>query len=116
MTERTPPSVCALLADLHAYRLRTMAPADLQVNIDQRRLLEDTADRAAFVRAGDVVEPFSLPEVHGGTITLTDLLRDGPAVLLFFRYAGCPACSITADADDRRDRSEQRRALRRRSP
>jgi peroxiredoxin len=94
MTEPTPPSVCALLADLHAYRLRSMAPADLQVNIDQRQLLEDTADRAAFVRAGDVVEPFSLPEVHGGTITLTDLLLDGPVVLLFFRYAGCPACNI----------------------
>jgi peroxiredoxin len=71
-----------------------MAPADLQVNIDQRQLLEDTADRAAFVQAGAVVEPSSLPEVHGGTITLTDLLRAGPAVLLFFRYAGCPACNI----------------------
>jgi peroxiredoxin len=94
MTERPAPSVCALLADLHAYRQQTMAPADLQVNIDQRQLLEDTADRAAFVRAGDVVEPFSLPEVHGGTITLAGLLADGPAVLLFFRYAGCPACNI----------------------
>src|ERR1700733_11085304 len=83
MTERPVPSVGKLLADLHAYRLNTMAPADLQVNIDQRALLERSADRSAFVRAGDVVEPFSLPEVHGG-----------PAVLLFFRYAGCPACNI----------------------
>jgi hypothetical protein len=33
MTERPAPSVCALLADLHAYRLKTMAAADLQVNI-----------------------------------------------------------------------------------
>ena len=94
MTDRPPPSVCQLLADLHAYRLRTMAPADLQVNIDQRQLLEDTADRAAFVKAGDVVEPFSLPEVLGGTIELDRLLADGPVVLLFFRYEGCPACNI----------------------
>jgi peroxiredoxin len=94
MTEKPPPSVCALLADLHAYRLRTMAPADLQANIDQRQLLEETADRASFVRAGTVVEPFELPEVHGGTVTLDGLLASGPAVLLFFRYAGCPACNI----------------------
>jgi hypothetical protein len=61
-----------------------MAKEDLQVNIDQRQLLEDTADRAGFVRAGDVIEPFSLPEVHGGTVDLEHLLADGPAVLLFF--------------------------------
>jgi hypothetical protein len=40
MTHRTAPSVRQLLADLHAYRVQTMARADLQVNIDQRRLLE----------------------------------------------------------------------------
>jgi peroxiredoxin len=94
MTERSAPSVRQLLADLHAYRLKTMASADLQVNIDQRALLERTADRSAFVRAGDVVETFHLPEVHGGTVELDRLLASGPAVLLFFRYAGCPACNI----------------------
>ncbi len=94
MTDQPAPSVCQLLADLHAYRQRTMAPADLQVNIDQRRLLEDTADRAAFVKAGDPVPPFSLPEVLGGTIGLDRQLADGPVVLVFFRYEGCPACNI----------------------
>jgi peroxiredoxin len=94
MTDRTGPSVCQLLADLHAYRVQTMPPADLQVNIDQRQLLEDTADRAAFVKAGDVVEPFALPEVQGETIELGRLLAAGPVVLLFFRYEGCPACNI----------------------
>jgi peroxiredoxin len=95
MTEQPVPSVRQLLADLHAYRLGAMAPADLQVNIDQRALLERTADRSAFVQAGDVVEPFSLPEVHGSTVELDRLLDHGPAVLLFFRYAGCPACNIS---------------------
>jgi peroxiredoxin len=94
MTDRPGPSVCQLLADLHAYRVQTMPAADLQVNIDQRQLLEDTADRAAFVKAGDIVEPFALPEVHGGTIELDRLLAAGLVVLLFFRYEGCPACNI----------------------
>jgi peroxiredoxin len=92
--QRPAPSVNQLLADLHAYRLQTMAKEDLQVNIDQRQLLEDTADRAAFIKAGDTVGLFSLPEVHGGTVELESLLATGPVVLLFFRYAGCPACNI----------------------
>jgi peroxiredoxin len=87
-------SVTQLLADLHAYRVQNLAKEDLQANIDQRQLLEDTADRSAFVRAGDVLEPFTLPEVHGGTVELDQLLAGGPAVLLFFRFANCPACNI----------------------
>jgi peroxiredoxin len=93
--DRPAPSVTRLLADLHAYRLKTMAPADLQANIDQRRLLEATAHRDAFVQVGDVVEPFALPEVLGGTVELAELLTAGPVVLLFFRFAGCPACNIS---------------------
>jgi peroxiredoxin len=61
---------------------------------DQRRHLEETADRAAWVKPGDVIEPFVLPEVLGGTIDLAELLADGPVVLLFFRLANCPACNI----------------------
>jgi peroxiredoxin len=95
MSDRPTPTVTGLLAELHAYRVQTMAPAALAANIDQRRLLEETADREAFVKAGDVVEPFTLPEVLGGTVDLDQLLAAGPVVLLFFRFAGCPACNIS---------------------
>ena len=95
MPDRPIPTVTGLLADLHAYRVQTMDAAALQANIDQRRLLEETADRDAFVKAGDVVEPFTLPEVLGGTVDLEQLLAAGPVVLLFFRFAGCPACNIS---------------------
>jgi peroxiredoxin len=83
-----------LLADLHAHRVATMRAEELAVNINQRQLLVDTADRSHFVKVGDIVAPFSLPEVQGGTVTLDGLLTQGPAVLIFFRFAGCPACNI----------------------
>ena len=44
---------------------------------------------------GDVVEPFRLPEALGGVVDLDRLLEAGPVVLLFFRFAGCPACNIS---------------------
>lgn len=87
-------SLHQLLADLHAERVRTWDPAKLQVNIDQRRELVDAFDPATAVREGDFLPPFSLLDVEGGEITRETLLADGPAVLIFFRFAGCPACNI----------------------
>lgn len=82
------------LADFQAKRVETMPADKLKVNVDQRRLLVDTADRSAFVKAGDKVEPFTLTEVDSGPLTLDGLAQNGPVVLIFFRFAGCPACNI----------------------
>jgi peroxiredoxin len=82
------------LADLHTERVRTWDPAVLKINIDQRQTLVETADPAAWVKAGDAVDPFVLKDVEGGDLTLESLTAKGPAVLVFFRFAGCPACNI----------------------
>ena len=87
-------SVTRLLAELHAHRVATVPAADLQINIDQRALLEATADRAGFVKTGDTIAPFILDNVEGGQLSLDGLLKRGPVVLIFFRFAGCPACNI----------------------
>ncbi|MGU9819105.1 peroxiredoxin-like family protein [Pseudomonas sp. Larv2_ips] len=82
------------LAELHAERVATWAPAALQVNIDQRQRLVDEAQPDAYVQVGDALDPFTLLNVEGGELNLDLLLADGPAVLIFFRFAGCPACNI----------------------
>ena len=87
-------SVCGLLADLHAERVRTMAPDALAINVRQRAHLVETADRDGFVEPGDRLAPFTLDVAGGGTVALEEVLRHGPAVLLFFRFAGCPACNL----------------------
>ena len=87
-------SLTQALADLHAERVRSWDPAALQVNIDQRQRLVDEAQTDQFVRAGDILAPFELLKVEGGTLDLDVLVASGPAVLVFFRFAGCPACNI----------------------
>ncbi|WP_077048067.1 peroxiredoxin-like family protein [Pseudomonas sp. KK4] len=87
-------SLNRLLADLHAQRVATWEPAALQVNIDQRQRLVDEARHEDFVKAGDSLEPFTLLKVEGGNLSRDALLAHGPAVLIFFRFAGCPACNI----------------------
>jgi peroxiredoxin len=94
MTEKQTESLHQIFRDLHAQRVATMDPAKLQINIDQRRTLVETADRSKFVKVGDKVAPFDLPEVDGGRINLSELLERGPAVLVFFRFEGCPACNL----------------------
>jgi peroxiredoxin len=94
MSDHPKESIRQILGDLHAERLKTMDPAALKINIDQRRALVETADRDGFVKAGDLVAPFSLPEVDGGEVELNSLLARGPVVLIFFRFAGCPACNL----------------------
>ena len=88
-------SVNEKLAGLHAHRVATMKPEELAYNINQRQWLVKHSDRSTFIKPGDVVEPFTLPEVDGGEVSLTSLLATGPAVLIIFRFAGCPACNLT---------------------
>lgn len=82
------------LADLHAERERTWDPAQLKINIDQRRTLVETADPSRWVKVGERLESFTLLDVEGGELSLEALIQRGPAVLVFFRFAGCPACNI----------------------
>lgn len=95
-------SVRDILAGLHAHRVETMDPAALAINVNQRRILVDTVDRAGFIKVGATVEPFVLPDVEGGEVVLDALLEIGPVVLLFFRFAGCPACNLALPYYQRR--------------
>ncbi len=101
MTSEHPESLNAQFRVLHAERERTWDAARLQRNVDQRRALVATFDPNKAVRVGDAVAPFQLHDVTGGTIALDDLVAHGPAVLVFFRFAGCPACNLALPYYDR---------------
>ncbi len=57
------------------------------------RLLEsDTGNKA--IRVGDPAPDFSLPQVKGGNIKLSELIKGGPVVLNFYRGGWCPFCQL----------------------
>jgi peroxiredoxin len=84
----------ALLGALHEERVRTWDPARLQVNVNQRQELVEKFDPEKVVAVGDVLPDFTLNDVDGRPVTRDQLTVNGPAVLVFFRFAGCPACNI----------------------
>ena len=43
---------------------------------------------------GTPAPEFRLPDVKGDLVSLTNLLRDGPVVVTFYRRGWCPYCNI----------------------
>jgi peroxiredoxin len=48
----------------------------------------------AAVGAGDQAPDFTLPEARGKSVSLSDLLQQGAAVVTFYRGGWCPYCNL----------------------
>lgn len=81
-------------AALQAERARNWTPAQLEANATVRRQLVDRFDPADVAQPGDRLPPLSFTGVGGETLTLDGLTANGPALLLLFRFATCPADNI----------------------
>lgn len=81
----------AALQTASAHRL----PAEVvEVFARDRRALVARGTRSDAVSAGDVLEDFALPDANGGLVSLSELVADGPAVLVFYRGGWCPFCNL----------------------
>jgi peroxiredoxin len=58
-----------------------------------QRCREEGVPESAVAR-GDRLEDFTLPGATGERVSLSEILADGPAVLVFYRGGWCPYCSI----------------------
>ena len=90
----TIQSLADRFAELQAERERTWPAQQLEKNAAQRRVLVERHDPLARPQAGDRIAPFTLIDADGQTHDSAALLGEGPAVLVFFRFGGCPACNI----------------------
>ncbi|MBO9525268.1 MAG: AhpC/TSA family protein [Sphingobium yanoikuyae] len=84
----------ARYAALQAERERAWSPAQLAHNAAQRQQLVARFDAATVAQPGDVLPDLALDDVEGAVLTLDALTAQGQALLIFFRFAGCPACNI----------------------
>lgn len=100
-TETAPLSLAQTLAEFQAKRAGTMEPAALAENLRFRAALVARAPGLRLPQAGDRIPDFTLQPAHGPQLTRDSLLADGPVVLIFFRFAGCPACNIALPWYDR---------------
>lgn len=97
----TQDSLAARFSALHAQRERDWSPEQLANNIAARARLVGAYDPRRHVQTGEIVEDFTLVGEAGKPIHRDDLIARGPAVLIFYRYGGCPACNIALPWYDR---------------
>lgn len=102
MPQNNQDSLAGQFAGLIAEREKSWDPARLAKNAADRRELVERFDPAAVAQPGERLEAVGLIDAAGEEIELDELVKNGPAVLLFFRFGECPACNIALPHYDRR--------------
>jgi peroxiredoxin len=83
------------LGELKA-QIKTNAPAEVfDTFAEEQQILVSSVGPFGFVKVGDMVEPFTLPDANGVPVDLSRLLAGGPVVIAFYRGAWCPYCNLT---------------------
>jgi len=79
--------------------------AGRQANPDFMKAVDEIIEKAkAFQQGGSAIEPgqkapnFSLPNPESKLISLSDLLGEGPVVVVFYRGSWCPYCNLQLKA------------------
>jgi peroxiredoxin len=73
----------------------TSAPAALiRVRAAELQRCRDQGVPESAVARGDLLEDFTLSDATGQPVSLSEILVDGPAVLVFYRGGWCPYCNI----------------------
>lgn len=70
-----------------------LSPADRAVMEQATRDLEAAMPEPGL-RVGEPAPDFVLPNANGREVRLSDLLTQGPVVLVFYRGAWCPYCNL----------------------
>jgi len=61
------------------------------------RSIHDFLDQgvpADSIKAGDLLEPFTLDDATGTPVGLDQIVENGPAVIVFYRGGWCPYCNL----------------------
>jgi peroxiredoxin len=73
----------------------THLPADIaQVFTDEQRAWREQGAPSGVIAVGDRLEDFTLVDATGAAVTLSELVANGPAVIVFYRGGWCPYCNL----------------------
>ncbi|MFO0857815.1 MAG: YHS domain-containing (seleno)protein [Phycisphaerales bacterium] len=90
-TERPLEAKLKALADNFA---KNASPESLEVFESGIKEVAESAVMTTALKAGQTAPDFSLPDIQGHTVRLSDLLKQGPVVLTWYRGGWCPFCNI----------------------
>lgn len=71
---------------------RDKIQVDIMRDATERLIREEIEKNALGV--GDKIPSFQLPNIHGQSVEIRDLLVSGPHILIFYRGSWCPYCNL----------------------
>jgi len=92
-----------LLEEIQAYQkqFRQKAPEEKQRLMAQATAELAASDGAKGLTVGDEAPRFTLPNASGQSMSLEDLLQNGPVIVTFYRGGWCPYCNLELRAYQR---------------
>ena len=90
LSKQTEQALNEFMASLPGEQQTTVATAF-------QELMASTVTSNA-INIDDQASPFVLPNVRGGSLSLSTALQDGPVVLSFYRGSWCPFCNLELNA------------------
>ena len=99
----TPVAADSYAERLRAFQAEQAASPSKFTAEDRATMARAGADLARAlpdpgIKVGEIAPDFALPDAHGNTVRLADLLKNGPVVLVFYRGAWCPYCNLQLKA------------------
>ncbi len=88
------PTIAQQSAEISAGSATHLPPAIAQVFADDQQAWRERGAPSGIVAVGDKLEDFTLPDATGSSVTLSALVADGPAVIVFYRGGWCPYCNV----------------------
>ena len=89
----------SLQAELDGKRAGSKIPDSARMTMEQAtEELEKSGIIAKAKSKGDKFVDFTLPNINGENVKLSEKLKDGPVILTFYRGGWCPYCNIQLKA------------------
>ena len=81
--------------DRERANAKEMIPAEIFAEMEKANIvLAVSGIESESIGEGDRMPDFALPNAKGELVNLTDLLKEGPLVISFYRGGWCPYCNL----------------------
>ena len=102
MVSKQPVETLQQQIEAFQAQLATQLPPEMLAEIGENiAALTQTGIAQQSVKVGEQAPDFTLPDVFGNEVTLSELLKQGPVVVTFYRGEWCPFCNLQLRAFQR---------------